>query len=91
MAEYILSILRSQLMVVFSWGFHSPARLAGDAGLAFRVNGYKYSGMVEVLYDNSSDTFIVRTLNHDGTAKDTVTDVYIDNLVYIIDHLVETK
>lgn len=27
MAEYILEILRSQLMVVFSWGFHKPQRL----------------------------------------------------------------
>ena len=30
MAEYILQILRSQLMVVFSWGFHRPTALPED-------------------------------------------------------------
>lgn len=47
MAEYIMAILRSQLMVVFSWGFHRPQRLPNDTGLAFMVDGFKYQGRVE--------------------------------------------
>ena len=50
MAEYILTILRSQLMVVFSWGFNSPTRLPEDRGLRFNVEGFKYTGAVEVIY-----------------------------------------
>ena len=44
MTEYILQILRSQLMVVFSWGFNSPKRLPEDKGLSFFVEGFKYQG-----------------------------------------------
>ena len=59
MAEYILQILRSQLMVVFSWGFHKPQRLPKDSGLKFQVEGLKYKGTVEVIYNESMDLFDV--------------------------------
>lgn len=36
MADYILSILRMELMVVFSWGFHRPTALPNDEGLALK-------------------------------------------------------
>ena len=74
MAEYIMAILRSQLMVVFSWGFNSPKRLPNN----------KYQGVVEVRYNEGSDLFEV-SLN-DGTK---VEDVYLDSLVNVIDNLVE--
>lgn len=84
MAEYIMTILRSQLMVVFSWGFNSPKRLPDDKGLRFNVEGFKYRGVVEVSYNIGSDLFEVHL--SDGTK---VEDVYLDNLVEVIDSLVE--
>ena len=84
MAEYILTILRSQLMVVFSWGFNSPKRLPDDKGLRFNVEGFKYRGVVEVIYNIGSELFEVHL--SDGTK---VEDVYLDNLVEVIDNLVE--
>ena len=84
MAEYIMTILRSQLMVVFSWGFNNPKRLPDDKGLRFNVEGFKYSGVVEVIYNIGSDLFEVHL--SDGTK---VEDVYLDNLVEVIDSLVE--
>ena len=84
MAEYIMTILRSQLMVVFSWGFNSPKMLPDDKGLRFNVEGFKYSGVVEVIYNIGSDLFEVHL--SDGTK---VEDVYLDNLVEVIDNLVE--
>ena len=50
MAEYIMAILRTQLMVVFSWGFHRPTALPDNRGLAFDVDGFLYKGRVEVIY-----------------------------------------
>ena len=35
MAKYIMQILRSQLMVMWSWGFNSP--IAIENGLRFKV------------------------------------------------------
>lgn len=84
MAEYIMAILRSQLVVVFSWGFNSPTRLPNNTGLQFCVEGFKYQGVVEVRYNEGSDLFEV-SLNN-GTK---VEDVYLGSLVNVIDNLVE--
>lgn len=84
MAEYILQILRSQLMVVFSWGFHNSKRLPEDKGLSFLVNGFKYTGKVKVIYNEGTDLFEVHLAN--GIKVD---DVYLDCLVNVIDGLVE--
>ena len=86
MAKYILSIFRTQPIVVFSWGFHSPQRLPDDKGLRFQVEGFKYQGTVEVVYVEGKDLFEVRLINN-GTK---VEDVYLDNLVNVIDGMVET-
>ena len=84
MAEYIMAILRTQLMVVFSWGFNKPQRLPNDAGLAFMVYGFLHKGRVEVVYNDGADLFEVRL--SDGRVE---TDVYADCLVSVIDGLVE--
>ena len=84
MAEYIMAILRTQLMVVFSWGFNKPQRLPNDAGLAFMVDGFLHKGRVEVVYNDGADLFEVHL--SDGRVE---TDVYADCLVRVIDGLVE--
>ena len=71
-------------MVVFSWGFHHPVALPNNKGLRFQVQGFKYQGGVEVIYHEGRDLFEV-SLN-DGTC---IEDVYLDNLVEVIDGLVE--
>ena len=87
MAKYILAILRSQLMIVFSWGFNSARAI--ENGLAFYVQGYKHIGRVEVVYDEGWDLFNVRTINRDGTIKEQQEGIYADGLVDCIDRLVE--
>ena len=89
MAKYILSIFRTQPMIVFSWGFHDAYPIYN--GLRFKVNGYLHQGDVEVLYDEGADLFVVSILNDDGTIKQQETDIYLDCLVNVIDRLVETK
>ena len=84
MAEYIMTIFRSQLVVVFSWGFHRPSALPNNKGLRFQVQGFKYQGGVEVIYNEGRDLFEVSLEN--GTV---VEDVYLDSLVSVIDGLVE--
>lgn len=83
MAKYILQILRTQIFVVMSWGFHCPVAI--DNGLRFNVNGFNYTGIVEVVYDAGKDLFEVRIC---GTGE-IVEDVYLDNLVEVIDSRVE--
>lgn len=87
MAKYIMSILRSQLMVVFSWGFNSP--IAIEDGLQFNVEGYKHQGRVRVKYIDGLDLFEVTLLNSDGSVKEQAKEVYFDTLVETIDDMVE--
>ena len=87
MAKYIMQILRTELMVMLSWGFHSAYAI--ENGLAFYVNGYLYKGKVEVEYDEGWDLFSVRTLNPDGSTKEEQEGIYVDGLVDCVDRLVE--
>ena len=84
MAEYIMTILHSQLMVVFSWGFHRPTALPDNRGLAFQVEGFKYTGTVKVIYNEGIDLFEVHL--EDGRIEE---GVYLDQLVNVIDGMVE--
>ena len=84
MAEYIMAILRTQLMVVFSWGFHRPTAVPNNRGLAFEVDGFLYKGRDEVIYNDALDLFEVYL--SDGRTEDMI---YCDNLVAVIDGLVE--
>ena len=84
MAEYILQILRRRLMVVFSWGFHRPTALPDNRGLVFKVDGFKYKGMVKVIYNVGADLFEIHL--DDGSIEE---DVYADQLIDIIDSMVE--
>ena len=87
MAKYILAILRSQMMIVFSWGFHNPVAL--NNGLQFQVNGYKHKGKVQVKYDEGSDLFSVILLDRTGKETRKEEGIYLDCLVNVIDELVE--
>jgi len=86
-AEYIIRILRTQIVVVMSWGFHKAKAI--ENGLAFMVQGFKFSGRVEVIYDEGWDLFDIRLLNEDGSIRKQVEGVFVDGVVSTIDNLVE--
>jgi hypothetical protein len=69
-------------MVILSWGFNSP--IAIKNGLRFKVQGFKFTGVVEVIYNAGMDLFEVHL--SDGRVE---ADVYADCLVDVIDGLVE--
>lgn len=82
-----MQILRTQTMIVFSWGLHNPIALPN--GLKFKVQGYLHKGWVEVIYNEGRDLFEVRTINRNGSVKKQVDEVYFDCLVDVIDGMVE--
>ena len=86
MAKYIISILRTQLMVMWSWGFNSP--IAIKNGLRFKVQGFKFRGTVEVRYNKGSDLFNVSFIKAGKVIK-TIDGVFFDMLVETIDNNVE--
>ena len=86
MAKYIMSILKTQLMVVWSWGFHKPVAL--ENGLQFRVQGFKFRGVVEVVYNEGRDLFDVSFIKANKVVK-SIDGVFFDMLVDVIDDFVE--
>ena len=73
-------------MVVFSWGFNAPTAIAN--GLRFKVQGFKFKGTVEVVYNEGTDLFEVKLIKN-GKVVETIEDVYLDSLVDVIDYRVE--
>ena len=86
MAKFIMTILKTQLMVVWSWGFHQPVAI--ENGLQFKVQGYKFKGVVEVAYNEGRDLFDVRFLKANKVVN-TIEGVFFDMLVDVIDDYVE--
>lgn len=87
MSNYILSILRTQPMIVFSWGFHQPT--ATTDGLKFKVQGFKHRGWVVVTYNRGADLFDITLSDLFGVVEQQIEGVYFDQLVDIIDFHVE--
>lgn len=86
MAQYIMSIMKTQLIIVWSWGFHNPVAI--NNGLRFKVQGFKFRGWVEVVYNEGSDLFDVSFFKSSKMVK-SIEGVYFDMLVSVIDNFVE--
>ena len=86
MAKYIMSILKTQLMVVWSWGFHMPIAL--ENGLRFNVKGFKFHGVVSIVYNEGSDLFDLSFIKRNKVVK-SIDGVFFDSLVEVIDDYVE--
>lgn len=86
MAKYIMQILKTQLMVVWSWGFNSPVAI--ENGLRFKVQGFKFKGIVEVKYNEGHDLFDLSFIKRNKVVA-TANDIFFDTLVEVIDNYVE--
>jgi len=87
MANYILSILKTNLNVVWSWGFNSPK--ATQNGLVFKVRGFLHKGWVLVKYNEGADLFEIKLLTDQLKEIKSIEGIYVDQLIDVIDDMVE--
>lgn len=87
MFDHIKQILSAQPTFLSAWGFDEPVPFPG--GMLFHVDGFKHQGYVQILYDEGDDTFIVVLLDEYLNAHARFENVYIDQLVDVIDREVE--
>ena len=73
-------------MVVWSWGFHNPVAI--ENGLRFKVQGFKFRGVVSIVYNEGSDLFDVSFIKANKVVN-TIEGVFFDMLVDTIDDYVE--
>lgn len=89
MAKYIMSILKAQLMILWSWGACKYMALPNNEGLIFHVQGYKFNGWVKVVYDEGADLFNIHYLTNKMKEVKEQQGIYFDMLVETIDFTVE--
>ena len=87
MAKYILSILRTNLTIFWSWG--SSDFNAIENGLKFKANGFIHRSWVVIKYNEGSDLFDVFLYSSTMTLVKDFEGIYIDMLVEVIDMNVE--
>jgi alpha-N-acetylglucosamine transferase len=87
MAMYIMKVLSMRKITLMSWGFNSPKVITD--GLQFEVNGFKHSGLVNVIYQHGLDLFKICLLSKEMELVKELTEIYFDELVSTIDKHVE--
>lgn len=89
LAKYIWSILKIQITVFMSWGVEPKSMKVIENGLEFKCNGFKHAGTVQIVLDAGKDLFEVHLISGNGKKVKTIEDVFLDNLVSVIDENIE--
>ena len=89
LARYIWSILKTQPIIVMSWGVDMDTIKPVKGGLEFHVQRFKHTGMVQIILDEGKDLFEIHLIPDSEGEKNVIEDVYLDMLVSIIDENVK--
>jgi hypothetical protein len=87
--QYILSILKTQVGIVASWGLDPKTIKPIKAGIEFQVQGFKHTGLVQVTLNEGEDLFEVSLVSESGETVETHKSIFLDNLISVIDDAVE--
>ena len=76
---------------VWSWGLSKTVATIRNnmATLGLRVSGAVFKGWVYVSLNEAADTYTINLVTVRGVTKQTLTDIYCDNVGITIDRLVE--
>ena len=89
LARYIWSILKTQPIIVMSWGVDMDTIKPVKGGLEFHVQRFKHTGMVQIILDEGKDLFEIHLIPDSEGERKIIEDVYFDMLGSIIDENVE--
>ena len=83
LAGYIWSILRTRPIVMMSWGIDTNTVRPVNLGLEFHVQGFRHTGMVQVILDEGKDLFEIHLIPDSEGERKIIEDVYFDMLVSV--------
>lgn len=89
LTRYIWSILKTQITIFMSWGVDPESMKVIEGGLEFHCQGFKHTGKVQIVLDEGKDLFEVHLISENGEKIKTIEDVFLDNLVSVIDENIE--
>ena len=87
--KYILSILKTRIDIVASWGLDPESLKPIKYGIEFHVQGFKHTGMVQVTLNEGEDLFEVCLISDSGETVETHKSIFLDELISTIDDAVE--
>ena len=87
--QYILTILKTRLDIVTSWGLDPETLRPIKYGIQFHVQGFKHNGLVRVTLNEGADLFEVCLISDNGEMTDSRESIFFDDLISTIDELVE--
>ena len=87
--QYILSLFKTRLDIVTSWGLDPETLRPIKTGIQFHVQGFKHTGPVRVMLNEGADLFEVTLLSEAGEVVKHIEDVFLDTLISTIDEAVE--
>ena len=87
--KYILSILKTRIDIVASWGLDPKTLKPIKAGIEFHVQGFKHTGLVRITLNEGADLFEVTLLSDSGEVVKTMDSVFLDTLISTVDEAVE--
>ena len=88
-AEYIFEIFKSNLPVVWSWGIDPASIQVINLGVKFHVRGFKYEGLVQVVYNEGEDLFEVSLISENDQIVKTTEHIFLGDLISVIADAVE--
>ena len=87
--KYILSILKTRIDIVSSWGLDPESLKPIKYGIEFHVQGFKHTGLVQVTLNEGEDLFEVSLIAESGETVETHESIFLDELISTIDDAVE--
>ena len=87
--QYILTILKTKLDIVASWGLDPETLRPIKYGIQFHVQGFKHTGLVRVTLNEGEDLFEICLISESGETTETKESIYLDELISTIDDAVE--
>ena len=88
-ANYIFSIFRTNPFIVMSWGINPASITIVEVGVKFHVQGFIYTGYVQVVLNEGEDLFEVTLISEERETLNKIEHIFVDNLISVIDDAVE--
>ena len=86
-AKTIYHHLRTNLLVQWAWGFHSPKSLFN--GLQFNVRGLAFQGMIRIRLNSDNNRCVLMFFNERGEQVRKIWDIPLESLISVLDRNID--
>ena len=86
-SKIIYHHLRTNLLIQWTWGFHSPKSLHN--GLQFCVKGLAFEGMIRIRLNRGDSRCVLLFLNERGEQVRKMWDIALDSLISVLDRNID--